>query len=201
MAERTVTLVFHGYLKKLVPNKIKLSGSSITEVINGLCRQFPSLNPVPGRDRHCLHIKGFETHLSLMAPIPEGTDEVHVYPALVGGKGGFFKVLVGAVLIAAAFYLGGAALAGPVLFGETTIAGVLFNFGLSLVLGGLMELVSPAPKIDRSGSSVNDPEASKYLGATQNTVKIGTRIPLGYGKFRAYGHYISFDIDAVNVAV
>jgi predicted phage tail protein len=106
---------------------------------------------------------------------------------------------VGVVLIGVAFYLGGAALAGPTLFGTTTVSSLMFNFGLSLVMGGLLEMLSPAPKMDSSGNAASDPEASKYLGATQNTVKIGTRIPLLYGRHIAYGHYISFDVDAFDV--
>ena len=46
-----------------------------------------------------------------------------------------------------------------------------------------------------------DPEASKYLGADQNTVKIGTRIPLLYGKHQAFGHYLSFNVDAKDISL
>ena len=48
--------------------------------------------------------------------------------------------------------------------------------------------------------AAQDPEASRYLGAPQNTTKAGTRIPLLYGEHQAYGHYLSFDIDAKDVA-
>ena len=61
-------------------------------------------------------------------------------------------------------------------------------------------MMSPQTKIDQFGKQA-DPEASKYLSANQNTTKIVTRIPLMYGFNRAYGHYISFDVDAKDVAL
>lgn len=209
--DQSVKIVPHGHLKNLIPDGVILSGTSVEEVINGLSKQHKSLHPQLGEEKHCIQVYGvnedgqeieFMSEEAIRGQMPNGVKELHVCPEMVGGKsGGFFRIVVGAVLIAAAFYLGGPTLAGPVLFGETTIAGLLFNFGLSLVLGGLLQLLSPAPEIDQFGVSEADPEASKYLGATQNTVKIGTRIPLLYGKHIAYGHYISFDVDAKDVAV
>lgn len=202
--QRKVKIVLHGYLKDLYPEDLELSGYSVAEIINGMCKQTKAFNPLPGQERHCISVVGFTDRDKLYAPIPHDQKELHLVPEMSGGKsGGFFRIIVGVVLIAAAFYLGGAALAGPTLFGSTTIASMLFNFGLSLVLGGLLELISPAPKIDRAGvtGTATDPEASKYLGASQNTVRIGTRIPLLYGEHQAFGHYISFDVDAVDVAL
>ena len=201
--ERKVKIILHGYFKELYPEEINLSGHTVAQVINGLCHQTKAFNVTPGEDRHCFRILGFDSKESLYEPIPANVNELHIIPQFCGGKsGGFFRIIIGAVLIGLAFYTGGLSLAGPTLFGSTTLAGMMFNFGVSLVLGGLLEILSPAPKIDRAGvNGVSDPEASKYLGATQNTVRIGTRIPILYGEHIAYGHYLSFDVDAVDVAV
>jgi len=201
--KQNVKVILHGYLKSLYPGDIQLNGSTVAEIINGMCKQTKAFEPELGDDRHTIMVKGFTTKESLDAPLGD-INELHLFPAMTGGKsGGFFKIVIGAVLIAAAIWTGGTSLTlGPVLFGTTTLAGVMFNVGLSLVLGGLMEMMSPAPKIDKAtGTSTADPEASKYLGPTANTTRIGTRIPLGYGRFKAYGHYLSFDVDAVDVAV
>lgn len=200
--ERKVKIVLHGYFKELYPDEINLSGSTVAEVINGLCRQTKAFNVNPGDDRHCFRILGFDSKESLYEPIPANTNELHIVPQFCGGKsGGFFRIVIGVVLIGVSLAFGGAGFLAAPMFG-TTLGSMLFNFGVSLVLGGLLEILSPAPKIDRAGvNGVSDPEASKYLGATQNTVRIGTRIPILYGEHIAYGHYLSFDVDSKDVAV
>lgn len=204
--ERKVKIILHGYLKKLYPHNLEMSGFCVSDIINGMCKMTKAFDPKPGSEKHVISVLGFDCHEALNAPISENLKELHITPAFIGGKSGAFtRIAIGAVLIAAAFFTGGASLAaGPVLFGAgataTTLAGVMFNVGLAIALGGLLELISPQPKADTFGNSASDPEASKYLSASQNTVKIGTRIPLAYGRVKAYGHYISFDVDAVDVA-
>jgi predicted phage tail protein len=193
--------VLHGYLKDLYSEEIYIEGNDPAEVINGFCKQTKAFDVKPDEENHQIRVLGFETKESLFSPFPEGTKELHLTPDLRGGKsGGFFKIVIGAVLIAAAFLTAGTSLAATTLFGSTTIGSAMFSLGVSLVLGGLLELLSPAPQID-SLPSTQDPEASKYLASDQNTVKIGTRIPLLYGRHIAHGHYLSFNIDSKDVSV
>lgn len=198
--EKKIKIILHGYLRKLVPDSIVISGSTVAEVINGFCRQTKAFDVPPDQDRHCIQVVGYSTRDSLFEKLPDGVTELHLVPEFSAGKGGFFKIIIGAVLIAAAIYMP-ASIGAVGLFGtETTIAGLLTNMGVSLVLGGLLEMLSPAPKYT-SQKTEGDPEASKYLGAGQNSVRIGTRIPLAYGEVKMYGHYLSFDVDAKDVAL
>lgn len=195
--EQAVKIHLHGPLKELYPDGFTIVASNPIEAINGFAKQTGVFNVPAEQEKYCVSVVGFETKESLYAPFPANTNELHIVPPMLGGKGGFFKVIIGVVIIAAAIATGGmaAALAGG------TWTSFFFNMGISLVLGGLLEMLSPSPKMDLTGNSASDPEASKYLGASQNTVKIGTRIPLLYGEHIAYGHYISFDVDSVDVAV
>lgn len=197
--ERRVKVKLHGYLKDLYPHDLELTGFSVSEIINGMCKVTKAFNPVNGQP-HVLKVVGFDTKESLFTPIPANQNEIHVIPAMIGGKSGFFKVIIGAVLIAASFAFP-ATMALSLGSGLGTIGSMFFNFGFSLLLGGLLEMVSPQPKADKFGNSAADPEASKYLAATANTTRIGTRIPLAYGTNMVYGHYLSFDVDAKDVAV
>lgn len=203
LSDKKIKVVFHGYLKNLYPGELEMSGTTVAEIINGVCRQTKAFNVTPGQERHTLRVMGFDTKESLYAPIPKNTKVLHITPQFCGGKsGGFFRIIVGAVLIGVSLAFGGTGFLATPLLG-TTLGSMLFNFGVSLVLGGLLEMLSPSPKVDRAGinGGTTDPEASKYLGATQNTVRIGTRIPILYGEHQAFGHYISFNVDAVDVAV
>lgn len=198
--ERKVKVVLHGYLKELYKGDLFLSGFSASEIINGMCKITKAFNPKPGQPRHELSVVGFPTKESLFEALPHDITELHITPSMTGGKsGGFFRIVIGVVLIAAAVITGGTSLVALTATG--TVAGTLFSLGVSLVLGGLLEMLSPTPKADSFGNGAADPEASKYLAASGNTVKIGTRIPLLYGEFKAFGHYLSFDVDAKDVAV
>jgi hypothetical protein len=63
-----------------------------------------------------------------------------------------------------------------------------------MVLGGIVQMLTPVPETDST-------EGSMYLGAGVNTVRIGTRIPILYGTRKVGGHYLSFDVDAKDIAL
>lgn len=200
--EKRVKIVLHGHLKDLYPEELYLTGHSVSEVINGMCKATDAFNPRPGTGRHAISVVGFDTVESLSEPLPADIEELHLVPTMSGGKkGGFFQIVLGVVLIAAAVWTGGATLAGFQLGIAGGSLGLLGSAGLSMVLGGLMSFLSPTPKADSYSNDVADPEASKYLGATANTTKIGTRIPIPYGRNKLFGHYISFDVDSKDVAI
>lgn len=201
---KTIRIIPHGYLKELIPQPVELAGDSVADLIKGLCKVTGALDPRPGEPRHCLRIPGYDSEQKLYEALPDDLEEIHVYPNFFGGfggKGGFMKIVLGAVLIAASF-TGIGAVAAPAIFGAgATWGSIMFNFGLSLVLGGLLEFLSPAPQLDLTSQvGANDPAASRYFGADRNTVKIGTRIPLVYGRHEVYGHYLSFNVTSSHVA-
>ncbi len=200
--EQMVEIRLHGRLKKEIPETIRISASSVAEAINGFGKFTDVLKPKPGKDRELIQVVGYDTKESLYQTFDREVKFIDIVPAMVGGKkGGFFQVVLGAVLIAAAFAFPPAAAGAGGLFGLGATGSFVFNIGVSMVLGGILSFLSPQPKIDRFGNGAADPEASKYLGATQNTTRIGTRIPIVYGKMLCYGHYLSFNVDAVDVAL
>ncbi len=113
-------------------------------------------------------------------------DVLHIHPMVMGagGGGGLGQILIGAVMIAVAVF-------APVLLPAMLTQGSVVLAGAMMVLGGVLQLLAPQPSINASNE-----EKSRYLGNGRNTVNIGTRIPMIYGRRKAYGHYISFDIDA-----
>lgn len=196
-SEQKVKVILYGELKQLYPDDIELTGSCPSEILNGLVRLSPVFQRKPNHTGYPVKVVGYESREAIHTPFSGEVKELHIVPDMSGGKsGGFFQIVIGALLIAASF------LVPPIgIVGTLTVSSLLFNVGLSLALGGLLQLISPTPKADSFGNDAADPEASKYLGASQNTVKIGTRIPLLYGEMQAFGHYLSFDVDAKDVAV
>lgn len=181
---------FHGYLKQLVPDVIEIDAVDVADAIDGATRQLPQLAPDAVRGRHRITVVGCPTFEDLKRT---DLEDIHIMPQLSGGKeGGVFQIVVGLTLIAVGFATGNPFAA------EQGFATLMVTMGASMVLGGVMQLLMPTPKRDQAQG---DPEASKYLGAPGNTTAIGTRIPILYGRDKVFGHYISFDVDAKDVAV
>ena len=172
----------YGSLRSLAPDdldQIEFDVRDVKQCVEAFstqCQGFLSKRPL-------VQIKGVNNEHDLLRT---DMDTLHIYPAFVGGKrGGFFQIVIGALLIAASFFVPG----GPL------VASIFFNAGLSLVLSGLLALIAPKPP---SVTSSGSPEGSKYLPAQGNTTKIGTRIPLIYGRQQVYGHILSFNVTAAD---
>ena len=200
-----VTVILHGYLAWVCPERHTFDVDTPLEALKGLALQVPALRRTPRTKEIVVKVLGHPTEDSLKSPIQ--VSELHVVPAMLGGKsgGGFFKIALGAAMIALAvwqpefLFTNGAIGLGSL--GSISAGSILFS-GVLMLAGGVLEMMSPAPQMDGSyDTGPGDPPASKYLGAPGNTTKIGTRIPIGYGTHKISGHYLSFDIQAKDVAV
>lgn len=144
------------------------------------------LKPNTNGKQWVVRIVDHPSDLHLHSPLQ--VSELHVVPQFSGG-GGFVKIVIGIVIIAVAWYF-----AGPL---GATFSNILLSVGASLVLGGLLELLTPAPKTTPATANTN----SQYLGVAKNTTDINTPIPIGYGRFLVYGQILSFRLDANQGAV
>jgi predicted phage tail protein len=193
----------HGYLKDLCPHPIELDADTVAEAINGMCRVTRgAFNPNPKTGRHLLKVVGFDKaeHLFMKSDV----EDLHIVPAFAGGKNsGVMQIVIGVVIIAAAIASGGSLAALMAAGGGLSVFGSIAMAGAMMVLGGIMSMMSAAPTLSAGtlGDGTINPEASKYLAANKNTVKIGTRIPILVGRFPVYGQILSFNVDAQDVAV
>lgn len=103
--------------------------------------------------------------------------EVRIIPVPTGSKsGGLFQVVLGAAIMVAAFYTGGAAFAAMGSFATGA-----FMAGGAMVLGGAMQMLSPQQggmKLEMQ-SSKNKP--SYAFGGAVNTTAAGNPVPIPYG--------------------
>lgn len=175
------TIILHGYLRDLHPAPIEVEANSAAEAISFL-QLIPALAGDRGELRHNVAVDNFGSKDALYDR--RKIDVLHVRPVMSGsGRPGVAQVVIGIALIVVGVMLG----PGGTSFG---IKGASFMLaGGMMVLGGILQLLAPQPKLDTN-------EKSRYLGTGKNTVAIGTRIPMIYGRVKAYGHYISFDIDS-----
>lgn len=181
------TIYLHGRLKALHPEPIEVEADTVAEALRSL-QLIPELQPKDGKP-HPVQIDGVSNDIHLFGQ--GGATEIHVRPRMggAGGNNALSQILIGVTLIAVSFLIpGGWAIAGAQLSSQVFVAGAM------MVLGGALQLFMPQPAAANSSE-----EKSKYLGASVNTVKMGTRIPILYGAGKIGGHYLSFNNDAKTV--
>ena len=181
-------IILHGHLKKLYDKPIEVEASSVAEALRFL-EQIPELKPENGQPWP-VTVRGIDSQFKLFAETD--VEEIHVHPRTggAGGKGGLMQIVIGITLIALAIVFP----AGLTIAGVTIQSGMLMLSGAMMVLGGIVQMLMPVPETDST-------EGSLYLGSSVNTVKIGTRIPILYGTRKIGGHYLSFDVDAKDIAL
>ena len=197
-----IRVIFHGALKKICPDEYKVDVSTPAEAIRGITNQFRDKLLRKDGQRFICSIKECTRDVDLNSCVR--SDELNIYPAFCasgGGKGGnWINIAIGALLIVAAVYAGpgGWALATTAANWGTWSASFAM-MGAGMMLSGMTQLLFPM-KLDTARSS-NNPEASRAFGNPGNTTKIGTRIPIGYGKYKVSGQYLSINTKAVDIEV
>lgn len=177
-----VTVHFHGPLGN---TRHEIQADTAWEAIEGLSLQLPQLKPDPFTGRKTVQVVGFPTIESLRTPLDVA--ELHVMPSLeFAKKGGLIKVIVGALLIVGAAFMGG-----------TFWPAIVAALGTSFLAAGLSQLLAPQPKLNGNDNEVR----SRYLGAAPMTARIGTPIQLGYGRRRIGVHLLSVNIDSVTTGI
>ena len=139
---------------------------------------------------------------------PIGQEDIHFVPVISGAGRGFGKVLLGAALIAGAFFMpvaagnvglykglfGAAGSFAKVGFMTKAMAGV----GLMLTMSGVSEMLFPLPTVP-DFEDTQDPRLSFSFGGTQQTGRAGTPVPLVYGEIFTGSVVISGGIDTEQV--
>jgi predicted phage tail protein len=121
-----------------------------------------------------------------------GRSTIYIMPTIRGRNSGLGKVLAGIALIAltygaAAGFLGaaagnfvGAGAFGAIAGGSATLAGtVLMGFGISLLLGGISQILTPRPQ---GPNASPDQNASTTFPGTAAVVTQGGTLPVVYGR-------------------
>jgi len=133
---------------------------------------------------------------------PLSDKDIHFVP-VVAGRGNFGKILLGGLLIAMSFgvggFFGGLGSTG-VMGGSATVFGakIAFGVGASLVLSGVSNLLFP---LQEPEMPEDDPRISFRFSGLQNTSRAGTAIPLVYGEVMTGSVIISAGIDTDQVSV
>lgn len=114
---------------------------------------------------------------------PSGSEDIRIAPVVEGSKnGGVLQTIIGVVLIVVGAY---------------SHVPMLVNLGISLVAGGVIQMLSPQPSTKASNNS-NEP--SYVFNGAVNTEAQGHPVPLLYGRMMVGSAVISAGIEAADYA-
>ncbi|AJY47035.1 tail assembly protein [Martelella endophytica] len=127
-----------------------------------------------------------------------GYSDLHIVPVIAGaGNRGLGKIIAGVFLIGAAFMFPGAITGIGI--GGSTIGGAMKGLGVALAMGGLGQMLSPAPKIN---SNSGEDQSSYLFSGGANVTTEGGPVPLVYGRgFRVKPVLIAAGLSTEDVAI
>lgn len=193
------TIILLGELGKRYGRRHRLDVKSPAEAIRALCANFKDFAAFVSSS-HERNV-GYRV-LNMRQDVD--ADELHdpagqqiaIVPVLAGAGGALGKILIGAALIAAAVLTGGATI-GLTGIAFSSLAGqVAFGVGVSLALGGVAQLLAPAPK---QASAENQKQSYVFNGAV-NTTAQGQPVPIGYGRMIVGSAVISAGISIEDIS-
>lgn len=216
----------YGALAKFVGQRRFLAEiNSAGEAVRMLLANFPGLEQHMADQHYKVIVDGYDSALEEIHYPASQT--IKIVPVLGGAGGGTGKILAGVGLIAAAIILAplgggflglgagalssGAAASSALLTAVSVASTIAGTIGLSLVVGGVAQLLSPTPQMGTLGplggvggtgrrqtsteGTEFDPQESYSFSGIQNTSKQGVPVPVVYGETIIGSVVISAGID------
>jgi predicted phage tail protein len=190
----------YGKLAKFIGHRVlEADVATAAEAVRFLLANWPELEAHMSDQHYRVSIGTYDLELQELHH-PAGQAPISFVP-VVAGAGAVGRILAGIAIIAFAIVTAGAGLiAGLGLgFGASTAISIGL-VGLSLVVGGVAQLLTPTPKVLQGADNQDDPRKSYSFSGIQNTSRAGTPVPIVYGETVVGSVVISAGIDTVQVA-
>lgn len=189
------TLILEGRMAKKFGREHKFQVQDMPEMLRAMCSQVKGFKKYLSE----AHMKGIrfaffngKNNISIDEfDMTRGGDVYRIEAVLEGSKrGGILQVVIGAVALVAAYFTAGASFT---VLGVTasTVTTALTGLGLSMALGGVVQLLTPQPSYNVGASSSTDNKPNYAFGAPVNTVAMGYPVPVLYGQREIGGAIIS----------
>lgn len=205
-----VTVKLLGELGRRFGRQFQLAVKTPAEAMRALCMQIPEMR------QYLLESGEKGINWRVVTEHPDGLDEDQllwpmskrmVVAPQPAGRGGVGKIVAGVALVAAAVLLGPAGAVfsgvGAGIFGATAATGI-GAIGLSMIFGGVAELLTPTPKMPNFNGVVSGRNLEEQLNSftfdksNANTMQ-GEVVPVLYGE-RIIGNLpiLSFGLELQN---
>ena len=201
-------LKLYGELAEFVGHKeFEIQVDSLAKAVSFLVNNFPQVEKYMNPKYYQVKVGNYAVNEEEIHH-PIGQQDIHIVPVISGAGSGTGKILLGAALIAGAFFM-------PVATGNVGLAKGLFGtagsfakvgfftkamagVGLMLTVNGVSEMLFPLPKI-KEFDNETDPRLSYKFSGTQNTSRAGTPVPLVFGEIITGSVVISAAVDTQQV--
>lgn len=192
------TIKLYGVLGKKFGKEFKLAVESTREAVKALSVQ------VPGFEQFMLnaHEQGLafaifqddENISEDQIDFDTGANVIKIVPKVMGagGNGGVLQLVLGAVLIVAGFWTGGA---------TSNLGIALIGAGAGMVVGGIAQMLTP--KVDAQDQNQDGNRANKGFGGAVTTIAQGNPVPILYGQREVGGFIVNagqFAVDTFSSA-
>jgi predicted phage tail protein len=189
----------YGALAKFIGQRVlEADVATAAEAVRFLLANWPELEAHMNDQHYRVSIGTYDLDLEELHH-PAGAAPISFVP-VVSGAGAVGRILAGIAIIAFAIVTAGAGLiAGLGLgFGASTAIGIGLT-GLSLVIGGVAQLLTPTPQVAQGADTQDDPRKSYSFSGIQNVSRAGVPVPIVYGETVVGSVVISAGIDTVQV--
>jgi len=198
-------LKLYGELAEFVGHKeFEIQVDSLAKAVSFLVNNFPQVEKYMNPQYYQVKVGNYAVNEEEIHH-PIGQEDIHIVPVISGAGRGVGKVLLGAALIAGAFFMpagSGLTLMEGIKAGSLMKVGLLTKsmlyVGTALALQGVSEMLFPLPK-PKEFKSEQDPQLSFSFSGTQNTSRAGTPVPIVYGEIVTGSVVISGAIDTQQV--
>lgn len=190
-----INVKLYGKLKKKFGESYELNASDARECIRALSVQLPDFNEVMFDSDVRLVWGDLKSNRELdeeTLSLKIENKELHIIPSAAGAGGNTGKIIAGAALIGASFFVPGAGIAGISALSATTVAVV----GTSLMLTGVAQSLAPQATSDYESQQKPDQRASYLFDGPVNRAGEGIAIPIIIGEVLTGSIVVSSGLDA-----
>ena len=196
------TFHLYGSLEKEFGGPFNVDVATPAEAIRALCVQLPGFETAIRNGnwrviRGALDAEDDVDEEGLQLSLGH-QNELHLIPMIEGANSGAAQILIGVVMIAAAFFTGCATVA---LWGPMAMA--MGAAGIGMVVGGIitMTMKVPGASDSASGNQKEDDKASCLFDGPTNQSTQGVAVPRGYGRMKVGSIVVSAGLYAEQLPV
>ncbi len=183
-------ITLHGELEKFDSDPIMLAVDNAAMMTRGLCSRFGNEFKQIIREGTfeilCINKDGKESYIhdEMTATMFLDADEIHITP-VAAGSGRFGQIILGVILIVIGVYFN---------------IPVLTQAGIGLVVGGVVQLLTPVPSLNNQSNERPDSRPSFVFNGAVNVYEQGGPVPLAYGRFKCGSVIVSAGFDVERLA-
>lgn len=184
----------YGALAKFVGKRVLLADvASAAEAVRYLIANWPELEQHMIQYEYQVKVGGIGIDQSELH-YPSGRQEIKIIPVVSGAGGATGRIIAGVALVTLSLLFAPAgALASSAFTLGATAVNIGVGIGVSLILGGVAQMLTPTPKLNTKKES--DPRESYSFSGIQNVSRQGVPVPIIYGEIMTGSVVVSAEID------